>query len=951
MRGEARRGVSDESTERDPAEEARLARAAEALFHGALQRSDPGKRRRWLEHACGGDARLLAEVEGLVASHQRSTDFLELGPFTDLAARPLVEEPPPADEVDIDATIGEDLGPYRLVERIGEGGFGAVYRAIQSEPVKREVALKIIKLGMDTRRVIARFEAERQALALMDHRSIARVLDAGTTAAGRPYFVMDLVEGVDLTTFCDAERMGIQERCEVFLELCAAVQHAHQRGLIHRDLKPSNVLAARVDGQVRLKVIDFGIAKATTEAPEADEEDLRTEQGQVIGTPVYMSPEQALGQADIDTRTDVYALGVILYELLAGATPLDAADLKGRPDLASFLADVTFPAPSVRLVAGPQSGERAARRGGTVAAVRARIRGDLDNIALKALEPDRDRRYESAASLERDVLRSLEHRPIHASPPSPVYRFRKFIRRHRIGATAGLLVLAALIAGGMVALDSIAARNAQAAEHVELVKVALDPSAIGGEDAVQATRAYEARISRAFGSDAGAFLVGGLATLADRLERSGSIEEALFARRRALAHALTGDGEAAQIVTTRAALGLQLVRMGQLEDGRRELGEAVALDDATSGGSPGVNTARLELARLRLEDGDVAAAEALAVRAREIAESRAESDLRMRADALERLIEVRTRGGDVDGSRRAWEELFQLLARLSASGAAEAARERIRCGRWSASVGENAAAAYDLQKALQSLRDQPDREGLRQLEFEALVAFNEIALAAGDVIPESAARRSLDDERSLARELFDPRSPDYLEALRRVAQHHELRGEPIDELDVLLEVRGALAARAGDSRADEQSESIDGLIRDRLLLAMDRVRAQASTMDERTRDVLERAISAAREADPESQEVIAAKIDFDLRAGNFLSIFELTQGLDTAERDESPIILAWQAAAFSQGNNLQLAERLLERAKAARQGPELFDDQVRQAIELAESFIEAARAKRERARD
>ncbi|MFL5541944.1 MAG: protein kinase domain-containing protein [Longimicrobiaceae bacterium] len=340
----------------------------------------------------------------------------------------------------------QQIGPYRIVRVLGEGGMGVVYLAWQAEPVRREVALKILKPGMDTRQVVARFESERQALAVMEHPGIARVFDAGATEAGRPYFVMERVDGVPLTEYCDARRLSVRERVRLFVQVCRAVQHAHQKGVIHRDLKPSNVLVGTHDGEPHCKVIDFGIAKAT--APSAGEPAQLTQLDQAMGTPAYMSPEQAEASGlDVDTRADIYSLGVLLYQLLAGTLPFDPAAYRGWGFVAQALGREP-PAPGTRLAALP-AGEQeriAAARVTTPAALRRGLRGELGWIVLKALEKDRDRRYDTANGLGLELERFLADEPVQAGPPSRRYRLRKFVHRHRAGVGFGAALLLLLLA-------------------------------------------------------------------------------------------------------------------------------------------------------------------------------------------------------------------------------------------------------------------------------------------------------------------------------------------------------------------------------------------------------------------------------------------------------------------------------------------------------------------------
>jgi serine/threonine protein kinase/tetratricopeptide (TPR) repeat protein len=451
-----------------------------SLFCGALERPSAEERAAYLDAACGKDVELRARVEALLRAHEQAGGFLRekaeaRGPGATTEG-PIRDRPVPP------------IGPYKLLEEIGEGGMGVVWMAEQTEPVRRRVALKVIKPGLGSGQVVARFEAERQALALMDHPSIAKVLDGGATEEGRPYFVMELVKGLPITRYCDERRLTVRERLGLFVSVCQAVQHAHQKGVIHRDLKPSNVLVALYDGKPVPKVIDFGVAKATAE--KLTERTLFTGFGAVVGTPEYMSPEQAeLNQLDIDTRSDVYSLGVLLYELLTGTTPLEHRRVKGADllEVLRLVREEEPPTPSARLSTAAELPAVAAQRGVEPKKLRGLVRGELDWVVMKCLEKDRDRRYQTASGLALDLGRYLTDEPVQACPPSVGYRVRKFVRRHRLAlGTAALLGLTLLAAvGGVSGSVGWAMRDRatrQAAREQEVAATLAEAETRYGED-------------------------------------------------------------------------------------------------------------------------------------------------------------------------------------------------------------------------------------------------------------------------------------------------------------------------------------------------------------------------------------------------------------------------------------------------------------------------------------
>jgi WD40 repeat protein/serine/threonine protein kinase len=407
------------------------------IFIEALEKGNRLERAALLDETCQTDSALRGRVERLLAEHERQESFI-------------LDTPPSGldDTTDLSVTErpGTVVGPYKLLQQIGEGGFGIVFMAEQMRPVHRTVAVKIIKPGMDTRQVIARFEAERQAVAMMDHPNIATVLDAGMTDSGRPYFVMELVKGVPITKYCDEKHLSLRERLELLVPVCLAVQHAHQKGVIHRDIKPTNVLVAEYDNQAIPKVIDFGVAKAT--ATSLTDKTMFTEFGQVLGTMEYMSPEQAkLNQLDIDTRSDIYSLGVLLYELLTGSTPFARKRLQSAPfdEMLRIIREEEPPRPSTRLRTAEALPSIAANRSLEPKKLSGLVRGELDWIVMRALEKDRNRRYDTAKGLAADVERYLNDEAVQACPPSALYRFRKFARRNKAAVVVATVVCSALV--------------------------------------------------------------------------------------------------------------------------------------------------------------------------------------------------------------------------------------------------------------------------------------------------------------------------------------------------------------------------------------------------------------------------------------------------------------------------------------------------------------------------
>jgi serine/threonine protein kinase/tetratricopeptide (TPR) repeat protein len=586
--------VSDHTTMHDAQRHRRL---VESIFQRAAD-APPERRSALIAELCGTDSNLGEEVRSLLRRFDEGTiSVLRADNAPAALLDGIVEKP------------GDRLGNYTIVDTLGEGGFGMVYVADQSEPVRRRVALKILKAGMDTASVLQRFGAERQALALMDHPSIAKVLDAGSTPTGRPYFVMELVHGPPLTRYCDERTLTTRQRLELFVQVCRAVQHAHQKGVIHRDLKPSNILVSNDDGRPLPKVIDFGIAKATSAA--LTDNPAFTLQDQVMGTPEYMSPEQA-GSAgrDIDTRTDIYSLGVILYELLAGALPFDSGTLRsgGLVAMQQVIREVDPPRPSTRLSSLTHELQHAAaaNRRTDAATLRRSLRGDLEWIILKAMEKDRARRYDSAAAFAADVERHLRDEPVLASPPGATYRVGKFVRRHRTGVAAGAAVAIALIAGLAAAATGFVRASRERDLAVVAQEAALRSARIARQEATKA-----AEVSR--------FLNGVLTSVdPDRAQGKEPTVRSVIdeAAKRLDADGLEDQPDVrAELLET---IGGVYQALGFYKEARDNLAQAVELIDRVDPVSLRAAQVREELATAHIDLNEFKPAEELLVRAEEI---------------------------------------------------------------------------------------------------------------------------------------------------------------------------------------------------------------------------------------------------------------------------------------------------------------------------------------------
>ncbi|MBL8878409.1 MAG: serine/threonine protein kinase [Phycisphaerales bacterium] len=646
------------------------------LFHEALD-LPLVERTAFLRQQCGEDQPLRDRLERLLDATIQAGDAGADHRTAEPTQIPDQSSPLPPNQTGEEA--GSRIGPYRLLQNIGEGGFGSVFMAEQEQPIRRRVALKIIKPGMDSRDVVARFEQERQALAVMDHPNIARVFDGGATESGRPYFVMELVRGVPVTEYCDTHQLGIRERLELFTAICEAVQHAHQKGIIHRDLKPSNVLASMQDGRAMVKVIDFGVAKALRD--RFTEKTLFTEFHRIIGTPRYMSPEQVDGSLDIDTRSDVYSLGVLLYQLLTGETPFDLRAVGSVADLQRMIREIEPLRPSTRLAraaaeprdrsqsaaaALPLTKHPASADSSIIAIARQRsteptalmrlVRGDLDWIVMKAIERERVRRYESAAALAADVRRFMAHEPVLAMPPSAAYRARKFIARHRVAFAAGSLIAAALVLG--IIGTTIGMWRAQRAE----ARAVQDREK---SDRNEKTALAQARRAEQIGD----FLQNMLLAIDPDMARGRDVSvlrEVLDQTSRRVDAELADQPDSQALL--HSIIGRAYERLGLLAQAEQHAEEALRLSKQVFGDESREYAIALQnLASARLQRSDVASAREFYEEALSISRRLNTGDHADVADAMCRVGEIAVLNGQYEAAERVLSNAVAMHRRLSGS--------------------------------------------------------------------------------------------------------------------------------------------------------------------------------------------------------------------------------------------------------------------------------------------
>ena len=748
------------------------------IFEQAIELASADERLGYLKGVCGGDGELLARVQTLLRAHDESGAFLPGVPGGGAAKLTAVAVP-------LENT-GTIIGRYKILQAIGEGGCGTVYMAEQEQPVRRRVALKVIKLGMDTKEVIARFEAERQALAMMDHPNIAKVLDAGATETGRPFFVMELVRGVPITKYCDDNNLPTVDRLKLFAQVCYAVQHAHQKGIIHRDIKPSNILVTLHDGLPVPKVIDFGIAKATQ--GRLTDSTMFTAFEQFIGTPAYMSPEQAeLSGLDIDTRADIYSLGVLLYELLTGRTPFDPQEMLkvGLDEMRRHIREVEPMRPSTQLSALEKATLTTTalhRRTDALKLIKL-IDGDLDWIVMRCLEKDRTRRYETANGLALDLQRHLDNEPIAARPPSAAYRFQKMVRRNRFVFAGGAVVAFGLIVGAAVATwQAVRAIRAEQAARVELRK---------SEEVAQFLTS----------------IWGGVGPAVLRGRDTGLFKEFLDQAAQRLRQELADQPEVQSWLY--GSLGLEYQAVREFASAEAMMRQRLAILRKLHGNDhPDVIDALGTLAYLLQEAGDLAGAEAVDREALVIAQRSEGPAHDQLAELLDSVAGVQDLRGDFSGAVATRRELVAARRLLNGADDLTVATALESLAKAEAAAGDPAAGEVSGQKALGIRRKQLRLQRQQAGNDHVAIAASLESLASSETAngEYAAAENSRREALAIRREQLGPEHPLVAQSLVSSAEAPRDHGA-YPEAEGLL--RGALAIR----RREPASASRDSDLR------------------------------------------------------------------------------------------------------------------------------------------
>jgi serine/threonine protein kinase len=775
------------------------------LFDQAIELPPPA-RTAFLDTKCRKDPELKQRLLVMLAVAE-GDEFLT-SPTGRVAA-------PPAAEQTLSTPLregpGTQIGPYKLLQQIGEGGFGVVFLAEQTEPMLRKVALKIIKLGMDTRQVVARFEQERQALAMMDHPNIARVLDAGATETGRPYFVMELCKGDPIVDYCDKNSLSIDERLDLMAQVCNAVQHAHGKGIIHRDLKPSNILVGTQDGRPNAKVIDFGIAKATSQ--KLTDKTLFTEHQQVIGTLQYMSPEQAEGSLDIDTRTDVYSLGVLLYELLTGSTPFDKKTLQNAMygEIQRMIREVEPHKPSTRLSDSHDTiASIAARRRIEPKRLGVLVRGELDWIVMKALEKDRSRRYETANGLAMDIRRYLSGEDVVAAPPSASYRLRKFVRRHQGQVVAASLVMLVLVAGVIGTTFGMLEAN-RSAEQEHLAKLAAESAKVRAEEAAAAEaaakrdaeqRRAEAEANLAFARK-GNEILGSVFRGLDPTRDYGTVAELRAALRDNLTEAVTqlegsAIGDPLEVAAMQQQLASSLLALGEAKAASEVFAKEFAVREERLGSdhadtlASANNLAEAWLDAGKLEEGLQLLEDTYARRKAKLGPEHPDTLL-----TLANLAGANHRTGRLDASLPLFEEALVLHRKVLGPEHAHTLKCMSNLAGGYVSVGRSAQAIplYDEALQLQRQKNGPDSP-------ESLSMLGNLAATYESTGQLDKALPLLDEALARRRTRLGADHPSTLSSLNNLASCHQKLGKVDRAVPLLEEALRILREKFGPDHPD-----------------------------------------------------------------------------------------------------------------------------------------------------